>query len=121
MVKLLQAQGWYYLLFGSWPLVHFESFEVVSGPKPDRFVTEVTSALYAVIGATLLSDLRKGAPTATGRRLAGLSSAVSALLIGRHRPDIRPVYLADAVLQASFVFAAAALETQARRREEPRG
>ena len=121
MVKLLQAQGWYYLLFGSWPLVHFESFEVVSGPKRDRFVTEVTSALYAVIGATLLSDLRKGAPTVVGCRLAGLSSAVSALLIGRHRPDIRPVYLADAALQASFALAAAALETRARRSEEPRG
>ena len=118
MVKLLQAQGWYYLLFGSWPLVHFESFEAVSGPKPDRFVTEVTSALYAVIGATLLSDLRKGAPTATGRRLAGLSSLVSAALIARHRPEIRPVYLADAALQTSFALAAATLETEARRSEE---
>ena len=117
MVELLKAQGWYYLLFGSWPLIHYGSFEAMSGPKPDRFLTETASALYAVIGAALVIDLRNGAPTATGRRLAGLTSAASALLIGRHRPDIRPVYLADAVLQACFAVAAASLEARAGRRK----
>lgn len=93
--------------------MHYGSFEAVSGPKPDRFLTETASALYAVIGAALLVDLRDGAPTATGRRLAGLTSAASALLIGRHRPHIRPVYLADAALQGCFAIAAVFLEVQA--------
>ena len=118
MAGLLEAQGWYYLLFGGWPLAHFRSFETLTGPKPDRFVTETTSALYAVIGAALTSDLRDGVPTATGRRLGGLTAAASARTIARHRPDIRPVYLLDAALQTAFAIAAAARGAQSRSRAE---
>lgn len=89
------AQGWYYLLGGLWPFVSWRTFTAVAGPKPDRFQTEVTAALFAASGAALL--------VTDDRPLAALSAAGCLALDLRHRPRIRPVFLADAVLQGLFL------------------
>jgi hypothetical protein len=99
LVNSLRVQGVYYFAGGLWPLLHFSSFETVTGPKPDRFVTEAAGALYTAIGATLL--LGRTPATAT-RRLALLASAATLIIDVRHRSSVRWVYLADAAVEALF-------------------
>ncbi len=98
MKRALRLQGCYYLLGGLWPLVGYRSFERLTGPKPDRFVTEVASALYAVIGAAILTGSRAEDPV-TARRLAILTAMVTAAMDVRHRPDIRVVYAGEAAVE----------------------
>jgi hypothetical protein len=95
----MRAQGVYYFAGGLWPLLHFGSFETVTGPKPDRFVTEAAGALYTAIGATLLLERM---PAAASRRLALLTSVATLTIDVRHRSSVRWVYLADAAVEALF-------------------
>ena len=103
---MFKAQGWYYLLGGLWPLVHFRSFQAVAGPKPDRFQTEVTSALFAAIGAGLLAHPR-GAPPPPPTTVLSAASALGTLYVDlRHRRAIRGLFYAEAALEAGFAVAA---------------
>ncbi len=99
----MRVQGGYYLIGGLWPLVHFRSFEKVTGRKPDRFVTEVASALYVAIGAALLAGGKR--PPLHLRTLAVLAGGASAGLDLRHRPALRAVYLAEAALEGLLIVA----------------
>lgn len=92
------AQGWYYLLGGLWPFVSWRTFTTVAGPKPDRFQTEVTAALFAATGAALIGR--------ADALLPALTAAGCLALDLRHRPRIRRVFLADAALQGLFLVAA---------------
>jgi hypothetical protein len=106
--RLLAAQAGYYLVTGVWPLVHFRSFTAVAGPKPDRFQTQVTGALFAAIGLALLA----GDPRETGTRvLSGATAAASMLMELAYLPRIRKIFLAEACIEA--VFLAAALRADA--------
>ena len=104
--RVLRLQGWYYLLGGLWPVLHLQSFEQVVGPKPDRFQTETTGALYAAIGVTLLAGHRSAA-SGVYRLVGGATAASSVAVVMRHRESLRAVCTADAALQAAFVAAAA--------------
>lgn len=96
-----RAQGWYYLLGGLWWLVHPRSFAAVAGPKPDRFQTDVTAGLFTAAGAALLVGATSVPPAAV--RVLGAGCGLACLVVDlRHRPDIRPVFLADAALNAAF-------------------
>ncbi len=44
---LATAQGLYLLLTGMWPLVHYRSFEWVSGPKVDDWLVKCVGGLAA--------------------------------------------------------------------------
>lgn len=97
---LTAAQGAYYVVTGLWPVVHLPSFATVAGPKPDAFQTRVTGALFAVIGASLLT-----ASTAPGRgrdaRLMGLVTAISAATVtAAHLGRVRWTLRAEAVAEA---------------------
>ncbi|MFZ5871164.1 MAG: hypothetical protein ACOYXW_11645 [Actinomycetota bacterium] len=106
-MDIMRAQGWYYAIGGAWPLIHFRSFEAVAGPKPDRFQTQVTAALFTAIGVALLAGARQP-PTAPVTRSLAASSAIGvAALDWRYRSDLRQVFRLEAVIEA--VFAAAAL------------
>jgi hypothetical protein len=104
LVNSVRAQGVYYLAGGLWPLLHFHSFETVTGPKGDRFVTEAAGALYTAIGAALLL----GRTSAGTRRLALLTSVATLAIDIRHRSSVRWVYLADAAVEALFAASAVA-------------
>jgi len=95
---LSSAQGWYYLLGGLWRLIHPRSFEAVSGPKPDSFQTDVAAALFAAIGAGLLTR-----PTRVLAASSGLSVAFVDL---KYRHAIRPIFLAEAAFELAFAAAA---------------
>lgn len=114
--QLLWAQGAYYAVAGAWPIMHARSFEAVTGPKPDRFVLESTGALFAAAGLALVAAAsRDGAPDGSARLLSALVPAASTLAVLRHRPEIRPVYVADAVVQCAFGTAVAIAGWRGRR------
>ncbi len=100
IASITRLQGLYYIVSGIWPLVHFTSFELVTGPKHDRWLVRTVGLLAAAIGMTLV--LRPN----ESREIADLSAAsfaiadVNATLAGQ-----RPVYLADAVLEAMLIVA----------------
>jgi hypothetical protein len=97
---LRRAQGAYYLVTGLWPVVHFRSFTVVAGPKPDRFQTQVTGALFAAIGLTLLV----GEPASRATRvLSGASAAAAIGMTTAYRRQIRDVFWADAAVESVFL------------------
>ncbi|HSF27373.1 MAG TPA: hypothetical protein VLC50_07650 [Actinomycetes bacterium] len=112
---MTRAQGWYYLLGGIWPLVHFRSFQLVAGPKPDRFQTEVTSGLFVAIGAALLSSPRDPPPPRTALVLSAASGLATAYVDLRHRRDIRGLFDVEAAVEAGFALVALRSLLRARR------
>jgi hypothetical protein len=103
---LTRLQGSYYLLGGLWPLAHFPSFEAVAGPKPDRFQTEVTSILFAAIGAALLVGARDNKLEPSVRTLAVASALGTAYLDLKHRRQLRAIFQPEAALELAFAAAA---------------
>ena len=103
---MTRAQGWYYLLGGLWSLVHFRSFQLVAGPKPDRFQTEVTSGLFVAIGAALLSPPRDLPPPRSVLVLSAASALATSYVDLRHRRDIRGLFCVEAAVEAGFAVAA---------------
>jgi len=49
-VVLGRAQGVANLVGGLWPLVHLRSFEMVFGPKTDRWLVKTVAGLLIVCG-----------------------------------------------------------------------
>ncbi|QCU79235.1 hypothetical protein E7744_00985 [Citricoccus sp. SGAir0253] len=115
--ELAAAQGLYLLVTGTWPLVHYRSFEAVTGPKVDRWLVQTVAGLTATIGWTMLRS-RGTAPGRAAARRLGVGSAlafgaVDAVYGGSG--SIRRVYLADAAVEAGWL-AAWALRSAAARR-----
>lgn len=104
----VRLQGWYYLLGGLWPFLHFSSFEAVAGPKPDRFQTEVTAALFTATGAALLAGSRRGGLAPATRVLAAGAALAVAYVDWRHRKDIRVIFGGEAAMETAFAVAAVA-------------
>lgn len=101
------VHGTFYLASGLWPLVHYQSFERVTGRRADRRLVKTVGAVITAVGASLLlagfrrarqharSPLELGASLATG--LADL------LYGGRGR--ISPMRFTEAAAQAALVAA----------------
>lgn len=93
-------QGAYWLCVGLWPLIHYRSFEAVTGPKVDRWLVRTITALISVVGSTLLLASARGRAVAPEVATLGLGSASA--LVGSDiyytaRGRIRPTYLLDVV------------------------
>ncbi len=54
------GQGAFWLAAGVWPLLHYRSFEAVTGPKQDDWLVKTIGGLIAVVGATLLRGAEAG-------------------------------------------------------------
>jgi hypothetical protein len=94
-----RAQGIYYLAGGLWPFVHWRSFTAVAGPKPDRFQTEVTAALFAATGAALLVD-----ENSLSRDVLSVATAIACIGVDRRfDEDIRWVFKVDTALNIFFL------------------
>lgn len=97
---LTRMQGAYYLVTGLWPIVHFASFEALTGPKRDRWLVRTVGLLAAVIGLTLLRR------PAESRQLADLSAgafaAADVMAVGAGQ---LPTFLVDAGGEAALVVA----------------
>jgi hypothetical protein len=104
--RLAQVQGWYFVLTGAWPLLHFRSFEAITGRKPEPWLVKMVGLLAASIGVTLLRAARRpGAIDAQTELLATTSAGSFAAIdlwytaVGR----ISPVYLGDAVVEIGLL------------------
>jgi len=99
----VQIHAGYLVLTGAWPLLHYRSFEAVTGDKTDTWLVRTVGAVATVLGLALL--------TSHGRRSRLLSTATTAAFAASEVPPalrgrIRPIYLLDAALQASLTAAA---------------
>jgi hypothetical protein len=102
---VIGAQGVFYLATGIWPLVSMSTFELVTGPKTDDWLVQTVGVLAAVIGLSLLSGAARARPSRESLVLAVCAAlgfaAVDVVFVLDGR--IRPIYLADAVVEAMFV------------------
>jgi hypothetical protein len=104
--NVARVQGGYFLGTGIWPLLHYRSFEGVTGPKREPWLVKTVGVLVGVVGGTLLWAASRrcinGPIRFLGAGTALALGAVESFYAGRRR--ISPVYLADAVLEAALVF-----------------
>ena len=113
------VQAAYLIATGIWPLVHYRSFEAVTGPKRDRWMVHTVGAAAVVIGvAAAISDRERSLILSVGSTLAfGVTEVMPAL-----RGRIRKVYLLDAGLQGALTCLAlrrASRSCQPRRARSP--
>jgi hypothetical protein len=101
--KLAWIQGIYYLATGLWPIVHIESFLIVTGPKIDLWLVKTVGVLVAVIGGVLLSAARAGRITDEIILLAAGSALGLAIIDVVYARHISSVYLADAAAELCLV------------------
>jgi hypothetical protein len=103
--RLALAQGAFYLATGVWPLVHMRSFEVVTGPKVDRWLVRTVGGLLGVVGGALGSAARHGRVTPEIRALGAGTAAVLAVIDCTYvaRKRISPIYLLDAAAEVGLV------------------
>lgn len=105
--SVARAQGVFYVASGVWPLIHFGSFEAVTGPKTDRWLVQTVSGLLMTNGLAQLAW--SGAPE--GRRVvgvigAGTAGTLAAIdLLHAPRGRIRRVYLLDAAAELAWLAA----------------
>jgi hypothetical protein len=101
------AQGAYYVVTGAWPLLHIDSFQVVTGPKEDLWLVNTVGWFLIVVGAVLLlAAFRRAVGPETV--VLGLGSAVllaAVDIVYATREIISAIYLLDAVVEIAFVAA----------------
>jgi hypothetical protein len=93
------VQAAYLIATGLWPLVHYRSFEAVTGPKTDAWIVQTVGATAVVLGiATAVSDRERSLILSIGSTVAFGATEVDPALRGR----IRKVYLLDAGFQSAL-------------------
>src|SRR3954470_4645325 len=99
---LLRAQAAYFLVTGVWPIVDLDTFQAVTGPKPEGWLVKTLGGLIAAVGVALWVAGDRDEPSREATAL-GIGSAAalgaSDLWYGGIRRRISPVYLADAAAQ----------------------
>jgi hypothetical protein len=104
--RLAATQGVYYLTTGAWSLLHYPSFEVITGPKREDWLVKTVGALLAAEGAILIGAAVRRAPLSVEAILmaaatAGVLGGSDAIYAGRGR--IGPAYWGDAVAEAALL------------------
>lgn len=101
METVALIQGIYYLVTGSWAVLHISSFEKLTGPKTDKWLVKMIGLLAAVIGLIILLDYGDDSI-----RLLAILSAASFMLIDifySARNVISNIYLFDAAANIIFI------------------
>jgi hypothetical protein len=101
------VQGIFYLVTGVWPLVDIHSFEMVTGPKADRWLVKTAGVLITAVGTALTMA---GACRSVTRELHLLAVGSALGLTGIdvvyvRNGQISKVYLLDAVAELALVAA----------------
>ena len=106
-IGLARAHGAFNVVGGLWPLLHIRSFEVVTGPKTDRWLVRTVAGLMVANGLVQWRAEPSSDGLAAARRI-GLGTAVTLASIDvayaiPHR--ISRMYLVDAALEAGWALA----------------
>jgi hypothetical protein len=101
-------QGAYFVVTGLWPVLHFSSFEKITGVKVDGWLVKTFGGLVAATGMALLVADADGLSSKRAVRVLGIGSAIAlgisdAVYVRAGR--ISPVYLLDLVGEAVIVAA----------------
>jgi hypothetical protein len=106
-VVLGRAQGVANIVGGLWPLVHLRSFEMVFGPKTDRWLVKTVAGLLIVNGVTQLTTSSTAIGVGQTRRLglgtAAVLAAIDLVYVPARR--ISKMYLVDAVSEVGWIMA----------------
>jgi hypothetical protein len=86
-VVLGRAQGVANLIGGLWPLLHISSFEMVFGPKTDRWLVKTVAGLLMVNGLTQLTTSSTAGGVRQARRC---SCGARAFAAERSLGDVAP-------------------------------
>lgn len=103
---VLWLQGIYLVLTGIWPVVHYASFEKITGGKTDVWLVKTTGAVLTVTGGSLLAAANGNHEITLPVVIVGMGSALALLIADAYyaaRRVILPVYLADAAMQFAWV------------------
>ena len=107
LIVVAAVQGVYFLVTGMWPIVHMDSFEIVTGEKTDDWLVKTVALLICAVSIPLLvAAARLRVPFEVA--LLGIASAVAlgaASAIFALSDTIRDVYLLDALAEAVLVAA----------------
>jgi hypothetical protein len=106
-VVLGRVHGVANLVGGLWPLLHIRSFEMVFGPKTDRWLVKTVAGLLMVNGLTQLTTSSTAGGLRQARRLGMGSAAVLAAIDLVYVPArrISKMYLVDAALEVGWILA----------------
>jgi len=99
---LAWAQGLYFVASGLWPIVSPRTFQKVTGRNREMWLVKTVGVLVTGVGVVLLGGRRRPSPEI--RRLGALTALGLGAIdtIYTARGTFRPIYLADAVLEAAF-------------------
>jgi hypothetical protein len=118
--RLAAAQGLFNLVTGLWPLLHYRSFEAVTGPKADKWLVKCVGGLGAAAGYAQLragaSDEGRAAARRIGTGTAATFAAVDLVYGGTGR--ISRVYLLDAAVELAWLAAWGAVSARFRRAQD---
>jgi hypothetical protein len=117
------GQGAFWAATGFWPLVHYRSFEAVTGPKTDDWLVKTIGGLIGLVGATLLAAGWRGRVTPEVALLgAGSATALAwSDIYFASKGRISKMYLLDVLAEAPFLAGWAAYGLLRRRRHPLEG
>jgi hypothetical protein len=116
-VMLGRAHGVANLVGGAWPLVHLRSFEMVFGPKSDRWLVKTVGGLLIINGLTQLAASSAADGVRHARQLgvgtAAVLAAIDLIYVPARR--ISKMYLVDAAVEVGWILAWCSVDEPARR------
>lgn len=103
--RLLLLQGIYFFITGFWPVLHIGSFMLVTGSKTDVWLVKTLGAVLGCAGAAFCVSAFMHEKPGAAVCLAYTSACVLAIIDVYYvvTGTIRPVYLADAAVEALFL------------------
>ena len=106
-IVLARVHGVANLVGGLWPLLHIRSFEMVFGPKTDRWLVKTVAGLLMINGVTQLTTSSTAEGVRQARRIgvgtAAVLVAIDLVYVPARR--ISKMYLVDAVIEVCWIIA----------------
>ncbi|WP_343561476.1 hypothetical protein [Sphingobacterium sp.] len=112
---VFKIQGLYYLITGLWPIIHIDSFMMLTGEKIDLWLVKMVGLLSISVAIGLLFGGNKPA-----KILLGIPAALAFMSIDIYyniTDTISRIYLLDAFLQFIIVLWSTANEISSRHKD----
>lgn len=115
MGVVLSVLGFYYVMTGLWPVVHIRSFQMITGPKVDKWLVKMVGLLAFCSGVVFLYSSIGSAIIPAEIVLLAVLNILAFMMIDIWyilRKIISPIYLVDAVIQGIFLIIVCYLSTE---------